>query len=588
MVDIVNPVSCDSTLILRKGGTRIGIEPINVLLIEDDPVDFDLLQETLAEVKNCSFNINHCVRLSSGLEQLDDSEQDIVILDLNLPDSSGLETLDKIHMHTPKVPIVVLTGTNDESTAIKAVQTGAQDYIVKGMFDGESLARSIRYALERNRIEETLQHNNQLLGIINEMLTLSFGQHSLNIILDKLLDRIVSIPWLTFQSTGAIFLAENNLEELTLKASKNLPEEIKNACKKIPFGQCICGKAALTQKVQFVNAIDESHKNQYDKIFPHGHYCIPVLSKNRILGVIALYVKEGHLHSREEENFLVTIANTLAGIIERKKAEEALKAWQKEIEQINTDLENRIKKELEESRQKDLIMMHQSRLASMGEMVGLIAHQWRQPLNALNLILYNIQDLFENYELPPEMLRELTDKGIYLINKMSTTIDDFRDFFKPHKPTEGFSLEKTIKNTLSMLDASFKHNSIAVSLNYKEDISIAGIPNEYSHVLLNILNNAKDAIVSRKVTGKIIIEILRKKDYAVVKIADNGGGVPDNMINQVFNPYFTSKQNGKGTGLGLYLSKLIIEEHMGGSINVRNIKNGAEFKISTPIKGKKK
>ena len=137
----------------------------------------------------------------------------------------------------------------------------------------------------------------------------------------------------------------------------------------------------------------------------------------------------------------------LRDITERKKVEEVLNTRQQEIEKLNTNLEMRVQEELEKSRQKDLFMMHQSRLAAMGEMIGLIAHQWRQPLNALNLILYNIKELYEDNQTSDEIIDNLCAKGTNLIMKMSSTIDDFRNFFKPNKGKEIFSITKIIKES---------------------------------------------------------------------------------------------------------------------------------------------
>lgn len=270
-------------------------------------------------------------------------------------------------------------------------------------------------------------------------------------------------------------------------------------------------------------------------------------------------------------------------ITERKLGEEELRTRQKVIEELNINLEKRVYEEVEKSRQKDLVMTHQSRLAAMGQMIGHIAHQWKQPLNALNILLYNIKDSFDNNELTEEILENLTEKGAELVMKMSTTIDDFRNFFKPSKEKEKFNINKIIKNSLSIVGASFKHNNINVKMKEKEEIITTGFPNEYSQVILNVLNNAKDAIVDRGIKGRIKIDIFHKNNSGVVKITDNGGGIPEDIFNFIFDPYFTTRPEGKGSGMGLYISKMIIEEHMKGKIDVHNLKNGAEFDIITPL-----
>jgi signal transduction histidine kinase len=242
-----------------------------------------------------------------------------------------------------------------------------------------------------------------------------------------------------------------------------------------------------------------------------------------------------------------------------------------------------VQEELRKSREKDSIKIKQSRLAAMGEMIGNIAHQWRQPLNALNILLYNIKDFYEDKNHDGEELNRLFSKGDMLISEMSMTIDDFRKFFKPDKKKIEFSLNKIVKYSLSLFEASFHYHNISVKVKEKDEVFIVGFPNEYSQVIINILGNARDAITEKGINGEIEIEIYTENDSAIVCISDNGGGVPENILERIFDPYYTTKEEGKGTGVGLYMCKMIIEEHMNGHIYVQNTGKGAEFKITTPI-----
>ncbi|KJR43238.1 integral membrane sensor signal transduction histidine kinase [Candidatus Magnetoovum chiemensis] len=268
---------------------------------------------------------------------------------------------------------------------------------------------------------------------------------------------------------------------------------------------------------------------------------------------------------------------------ERKKDQHTLLIRQKEIEQLNNNLKEEVEKEVEKSRQKDLIMLQQSRLAAMGDMIGNIAHQWRQPLSALNIILFNIQDLFDNKELDEENLKGFILQSNELILKMSSTIDDFRNFFKPNKDKDRFLINDVLKEALSILSASMRYYNIDISSFLHENISIEGYKNEFSHVILNLLNNSKDAIVSSKVKGAIKIRLCRDKGYAVVEVEDNGGGIPEAILDKIFEPYFTTKEEGKGIGIGLYMARMIIEEHTSGKIEVENIENGVIFRVLAPL-----
>jgi two-component system, sensor histidine kinase and response regulator len=253
-----------------------------------------------------------------------------------------------------------------------------------------------------------------------------------------------------------------------------------------------------------------------------------------------------------------------------------------QLKSLNENLEQRVEDEVHKNLEQERIMVQQSRLAAMGEMIGNIAHQWRQPLNALGLLLANIKDANDFGELDTEQIESSVAKGRQLINKMSTTIDDFRNFFKPNKEKTSFSLKKAVQDTLEILSASLRNHNITVHLDAPEDIIAYGFPNEYFQVMLNILNNSKDAMLGRQLrNGEIHITITRHGENAQVIIRDSGGGIPADILPKVFDPYFTTKE--KGTGIGLYMSKLIIENNMGGQLDARNVENGAEFSVICPV-----
>ncbi len=281
---------------------------------------------------------------------------------------------------------------------------------------------------------------------------------------------------------------------------------------------------------------------------------------------------------RNEKGEITHFVAVKEDITRRKEVEE-------ELRRLNETLEQRVRDETAKSREKDHMLIRQSRLAAMGEMIGNIAHQWRQPLNALYLLLANIQDAQAYNELDPAYLGESVAKGQRLIDKMSSTIDDFRNFFKPDREKTQFSLEKAVRDALSVVEASLKSGHIAVDLKIeRDDVTVSGFPNEYAQVVANILGNAKDAIQQRQVRdGKVEITIGADDVYAYVAIRDNGGGIPEDVLEKIFDPYFTTRE--KGTGIGLYMSKMIIETNMNGRIEVRNVGEGAEFRIATPLYG---
>jgi signal transduction histidine kinase len=223
----------------------------------------------------------------------------------------------------------------------------------------------------------------------------------------------------------------------------------------------------------------------------------------------------------------------------------------------------------------------QSRQAAMGEMIGNIAHQWRQPLNTLGLIVQELPMIQEMGVLTRENLDASVAKAKKVIFHMSQTIDDFRNFFRPDKERVSFKINDTVAKTVSLIDGSFSEQRIKIEFSVKEDISIHGYPTEYSQVILNILINARDAFVELKSDEPrvVIIRLFREYDKAVLTITDNAGGIAEDILAKIFDPYFTTKGPDNGTGVGLFMSKTIVEKNMGGSLSVSNSGNGAEFRI---------
>lgn len=265
------------------------------------------------------------------------------------------------------------------------------------------------------------------------------------------------------------------------------------------------------------------------------------------------------------------------------------KKREQELRELNEHLHEKIEIELQKSREKDHIMMQQSRHASMGEMISNIAHQWRQPLNSVSATLLNVEDLFYDGELTKEKMAEAIQRTNASLQYMSKTIDDFRSFYSPTKKQIEFSLETTIQEALELIGLSLKTFDVKVSnLCIHDSCQITGYKNEFLQAMINIINNAKDALAEQlrddpKFSGFIDIEISEKPGQFMITIRDNGGGIKEEIQDKIFEPYFTTKFQSQGTGVGLYMCKKIIEEKLKGSITVRNTQEdqrGAEFIIT--------
>jgi two-component system, chemotaxis family, CheB/CheR fusion protein len=242
--------------------------------------------------------------------------------------------------------------------------------------------------------------------------------------------------------------------------------------------------------------------------------------------------------------------------------------------------EDELRNSVDELRQKDSILLQQSRLAALGEMIGNIAHQWRQPLNTLGLKVQQLSLLYDCGELTKEFLEKNESQSMGLIQHMSRTIDDFRNYFRPDKEQVEFEANQAIAKTLSLIEDSYKNHHIRIEVQAQSNPLIYGYENEFSQVLLNILINARDALIEREVCDpRVVIHIGKDGNKAVLTISDNAGGIPLEIMDRIFDPYFTTKGPQAGTGVGLFMSKAIIEKNMGGSLSVRNDSYGAEFRI---------
>ena len=259
-----------------------------------------------------------------------------------------------------------------------------------------------------------------------------------------------------------------------------------------------------------------------------------------------------------------------------------------EIRKLNESLEESVKTEVQKNRDKDKLMLSQSRLAQMGEVISMIAHQWRQPLNSLSLLNQTILLKYDRNKLNDEAIDFFRTNSKKQIHEMSKTIDDFKDFFKPQKIKVEFLLNNVIHNLLDIIKPIYESNNVQINLSIKGDYRMIGYPNELGQAVLNILNNAKDALIDNNITNKLVsIEIMEVNQRVHLIISDNAGGIPDEIIENIFDPYFSTKDDKNGTGLGLYMTKMIIEEHMNGDITVSNGDNGAIFTIVLEqVKGK--
>lgn len=263
-----------------------------------------------------------------------------------------------------------------------------------------------------------------------------------------------------------------------------------------------------------------------------------------------------------------------------KKYKKQVQNRENALESLNQNLSLKVQQGIEQAKQKDKKILEQAKLARIGSMISMIAHQWRQPLSQLSGILMELETTTRFKKVDNNYILNAIDKSDKMIEFMSNTIDDFRNFYKPDKKKEDFYVSNACKKAINIIDATLENLGINLILDIKDDKKIFGYPTEFSQVILNIISNAKDILIERNIKNpKIEINIESKGVLSIITIKDNAGGIEEKNLEQIFDPYYSTKDLSKGTGLGLYISKLIIERNMGGDLSVSNNNEGAVFKI---------
>jgi signal transduction histidine kinase len=265
---------------------------------------------------------------------------------------------------------------------------------------------------------------------------------------------------------------------------------------------------------------------------------------------------------------------------------------EEELRELNKTLEDRVRQEIESRRQQEQLMIQQSRLAAMGEMIGCIAHQWRQPLNFISATLFDLKSAYKHGDLNESYLVEAIQETKKQLNFMSKTIDDFRNFFKPSKEKTLFNVSETLEEVRTLVFSQLNNANIDLTVTNDNDCSerekllIYGYDNEFKQVLINLINNARDSILECQAShegadykGHIHIELVCTDTTITLRIQDNGKGIPKELLDKIFDPYFTTKTDGKGTGIGLYMSSVIIQDNMNGKLYTEPSEKGAVFKI---------
>ena len=419
---------------------------------------------------------------------------------------------------------------------------------------------------ERKRAKDEIRRNYDTQTVINSLLRLSLEDIPLEKFLKRAVDLIFSIPWLTTKSMGCIYLVEDDPEALVMKAQSRLDEPRQKACAWVPFGRCLCGRAALAQQIQFADRLDDRQEIMYEGITSHGHYCVPILFTDRTLGVICMYLSEGHRRNQREEEFLTAVANALASIIMREQAEEEKEKIQAQLLQVQ-------------------------KMEAIGTLAGGVAHDFNNLLTAIQGHTELAMMRLNEDEPVYRDLKEVKRASVRAANLTRQLL-----LFSRRQPMEmtPLNLNETVEDMMKMVRRLIGED-IAVTTSMEEDLwTIKADPVNIEQVIMNLVVNARDAMPEG---GEIVLRTenvhldeddckaiidARPGNFVCLSIADTGIGMDKETIERIFEPFFSTKGPGKGTGLGLSVVYGIIKQHEGW-INVYSEPGqGATFRIYLP------
>lgn len=424
------------------------------------------------------------------------------------------------------------------------------------------------------RAEEEVKRDYDIQNALNSLLKFSLKDASINGVLEYTLDLLFSVSWLAFESSGSIFMVEDNPEVLIMKVQNKLGEPIQKACAQVPFGFCLCGRAAATQKIQFSDHINERHVTRYEGILPHGHYCVPILSGDRTLGVMNIYVKERHRHAQREEDFLLAVADVLAGILIRKNTQDKLKNAYEQLKQAQAQL------------------IQSAKMVSVGLLAAGVAHEINNPTFVISgeaEMLLKEKNKDKETKEAAKTIFEQAER----INKITNRLLDFSR--QKEVKRESLDVNKIMEKSISLLGYQAKLEEIEIVKEFTVDLpQPLGDENQIQEVFLNIMLNAvqamegKGRLILRTYSKKITEDEARKTDkfkardkIVLIEIKDTGKGMDNQTLNRLFDPFFTTKE--KGVGLGLFICYGIIDNYRGVIEAQSNLGEGSTFIIKLPI-----
>ncbi len=505
----------------------------NILVVEDSKTINNTLKNRLEKL---GYKVDQSFTFAQAKDMIHNNSYMLIVLDLHLPDGEGYELIDDIHSLTD-TKVVILTSNTEEQLREELFKHGILDYIEKD--------RSFLYAV--NEIHKTIQ--NLKLSNKRKILVIDDSRFVIKQIKTVLEPRNYTII--------SSLTAKDGLE----KTKKEIFDLI-----------------VLDMELPDMHGLDvlselRMRKNYMDVpiIVLSGSYS-PATVRRVLKGGGNDFIKKPFIVEEFVLKVDLLINNNIKEQIIIKKSEE--------LKEVNLKLQEKIDEAVRLSLQKDRAMFQQSRLAQMGEMINMIAHQWRQPLSAINNASLGLKMKAQLNKIDKENVISVSNNIINYVQHLNNTIEDFRNFFKANKEKVLTNYNEIVNSVFSIIEASVINNNIRLIKDLRSEKNFKSFANELKQVILNLIKNADEALVQNGIKNPYIeIKTYDSAKECILEVRDNAGGVPPKIMDNIFDMYFTTKGEKSGTGLGLYMSKIIVEEHCGGKLEVENENDGAVFRI---------
>jgi len=405
--------------------------------------------------------------------------------------------------------------------------------------------------------KEQLERDYHIQSVTSEILRIAQEAISLEEQLKRTLSLILSLPWLSLETKGSIYLVDDDPDYLVTTVHQGFSNALLNSCRRVPIGKCICGRAAGSKQLIFTDSVDERHEVRYQGMEPHGHYCVPILSGEDLLGVINLYVQENHSRDNREEAFLLAVAHTLAGVIKRKQGEEALKDTQNQLIQA-------------------------AKMQTVGSLASGVAHEVKNPLA---VILQGVGYLERQVDISDRKISAALSHIKDSVKRADAVVHGLLDFASITRlDKEPTALNAVIEKSLGLIQYQLEQGRIQVIKKLTSDLPEVSIDkNKIEQVLVNLFLNAAQAMPQG---GTLTVRTGLADTGIMLEIEDTGTGISDDVMEKLFEPFFTTRREEGGTGLGIPIVKNIIDLHDGQLAIENNKQKGVTVRLFFKVERK--